>query len=190
MSKTATASLEQSLPAALNGFKQSASAIKAAHKTARQAILADEKTSDLGKKELLATLGQQTRTALDSIKAEQESYVKGLRDKVEGELRGSQPKDANSVLLRRDASDRARKVTDMQEALDVLNDAIANGDGEMAHAIANRARNTGMDNVTDVYREAFPTVADLAAALSYVEEIASGPAYNLANQITYSAPND
>jgi hypothetical protein len=188
MGKTTTASLEKNVPATLNRFKDSAAAVKAAHKAARQAILDDKTTSDYGKEQLLASLNQDTRSKLDGIKSEQETYVKGLRTQIEQELRGSQPKDANSILLRRDASDRARKITDKQEALDVLNDAIRNGDDEMAHAIGVRARNTGMFAVAEAYKAAYSTTSDSAEAPSYVEEVTSGPAYNLAYQITYSAP--
>ena len=92
------------------------------------------------------------------------------------------------MLLRRDAADRARKIHDKDEALAVLQDAIANSDAEMAHAIGNRARNTGMEGVAEVYQAAHPDTADSAAALSWVESNTSGAAYNLANQVTYSDP--
>lgn len=189
MSKSTAASVEQSLPSALASYKDSAAAVKDAHRAARQAIKDDPMTSDLAKKQSLEALDKATRAKLDGIKAEQESYVRGVRDQVERELRGNQPSDANSVLLRRDAADRVRKVSDVQEAMDVLNDAIANGDDSLAHAIGARARNTGMEGVAAAYRAAHPATADSAAALAYVEANTSGAAYNLANQITYSAPN-
>lgn len=190
MSKSTAASVETALPSALNGFKERASAVKDAHRTARKAIVDDRMTSDLAKKEKLLALDRDTRAKLDSVRADQESYVKGLRDKVERELRGNQPADANSVLLRRDASDRVRKITDKQEAMDALNDALANGDDSLAHAVGNRARNVGWVDVSETWQAAYPDVADSAAALDYVEANTSGAAYNMANQITYSAPLD
>lgn len=189
MSKTTAANVESMLPAKLNGFKDSAATVKEAHRIARKAIQDDPMTSDLAKRGKLDSLNLETRAKLDSIKAEQESYVKGLRSTIEKELRGSQPTDANSVLLRRDASDRVRKITDKQEALDVLNDAIANGDAEMAHALGQRARNSVWLDVAEVYQAAHPDTADSAAALAYVEANTSGAAFNMANQMTYAAPN-
>ncbi|GLI28495.1 hypothetical protein ARHIZOSPH14_27370 [Agromyces rhizosphaerae] len=189
MSKSTAASVESSLPSALNSYKESASAAKEAHRAARQAILADPMASDLAKKQKLEALDKDTRSKLDAIKGQQDSYVSGLRNKIEKELRGNQPTDANSVLLRRDAADRARKITDKQEAMDVLNDAIRNGDAEMAHAIGTRARNHVWLDVAQAYQAAHPDTADSAAALAYVEANTSGAAYNLSNSMTYAAPN-
>lgn len=189
MSKNTSASVESALPAALNDFKAQAAAVKEAHRVARQTILDDVMASDLAKRSKLDNLNIETRTKLDGIKAEQDTFVKNLRDKVEKELRGKQPADADSVMLRRDAADRARKIIDQQEAVDMLNDAIANGDESMAHAIGNRALHTGMGGVVETWKAAFPDTADAAAALSYVEANTSGAAYNLSNQMTYAAPN-
>ena len=190
MSKTTAASAERDLPSALRSFKESAAAVKDAHKSARQAIKDDALTSDLAKKQNLEALDADTRGKLDGIKGEQDSYVSGLRDKIEREFRGSQPTDANSVLLRRDAADRARKITDKQEAMAVLNDAIANSDAEMAHAIGTRARNNVWLDVAEAYQAAHPDTADSAQALAYVEANTSGAAFILSNGITYSAPID
>jgi hypothetical protein len=190
MSKTTAAAVERDLNSALFGFKDSAAALKAAHTSARQAIKDDPMISDLAKREKLADLGTQTRTKLDGIKAEQQSYITGLRDKIEREFRGNQPTDAASVVSRRDAADRARKLTDRQEAMEVLNDAIANGDADLAHAIGNRARNTAMSDVAEAYQAAFPTTAESAEALASIEANTSGAAFNVSNSITFSAPRE
>jgi len=190
MAKHTAASVETSLPKAQLGFKERASAVKAAHDATKQAIKSDPMTSDLAKKDKLEALAKDTRNKLDGIKDEQTTYERGLRDTIERQLRGNQPADANSVLLRRDAADRVRKITDKQEALDVLNDAIANGDDSMAHTLGNRARNAAWLDVAEVYQGAYPDTADTAAALAYVEANTSGAAHNLSNSITYSAPID
>jgi hypothetical protein len=190
MSKTTAASAERDLPSALRSFKERAASVKDAHKSARQAIKDDPRRSDTAKRDDLAALDKDTRSKLDGIKGEQDSYVKGLRDKIESEFRGNQPTDANSVLLRRDASDRARRITDKDEARAVLNDALTNGDAEMAHAIGTRARNYTWLDVAETYQAAHPDTADSAQALSYVEANTSGGAFNLSNQITYAAPAD
>lgn len=190
MSKTTAASVESALFPKLEGFKEQAAAVKEAHHAARKAILDDPMTSDLAKRGKLDMLKIDTRSKLDGIKDDQASYVTGLRAQLEKEFRGNQPADANSILLRRDASDRARKVSDKREAMEVLNDAIANGDAEMAHAIGNHARNNVWGDVAEAYAAAHPDTADSAAALAFVEANTSGAAYNMANQMTYAAPND
>lgn len=190
MSKTTAASVESALLPKLNSFKEQAAQVKEAHHAARKAIQDDPMTSDLAKRGKLDILKGETRAKLDGIKADQESYVKGLRSQLEKEFRGNQPADASSVLLRRDAADRARRITDKQEAMEVLQDAIANGDAEMAHAIGIRARNNVWGDVAEAYTAAHPDTADSAEALAFVEANTSGVAYNLSNQVTYAAPND
>jgi hypothetical protein len=190
MTKTTPATLERDLTYTLAAFKEEATGVKHAHRAAKEAITKDPMLSDLAKRERTDELRTQTRAKLDGIKAKQQTYVKDLRAKVERELLGSQPSDANSVLLRRDAADRARRITDEKEALAVLEDATRGGDDSLAHAVGYRARNSGWINALDAYREAQPGAADSATALAKLESLDRDPAYNFANQITYSAPNE
>ncbi|MCZ4301342.1 hypothetical protein [Microbacterium oxydans] len=191
MSKKITAaSIERDFPAARQRFKDQAAQVKEAHHAARKAIQDDPMTSDLAKRGKLDALKAETRSKLDALRSEQDAYVKNLRDQVEKEFRGSRPTDANSVLLRRDASDRARRIIEQQDALDVLRDAIANDDADLAHAVGNRARHTGMTRVVEEYTAAYPDTADSAQALSYLDANASGAAWNLDNGITFAAPLD
>lgn len=189
MSKITTLSAERDLPSALRGFKDKAAAVKDAHKSARQAIKDDPRRSDQAKRDDLAALDRDTRSKLDGIKADQDAWVSGYRSQIETELRGNQPTDASSVLLRRDAADRARRVKDKDEAMAVLQDAIQNQDAEMAHAIGAKARNSVWGDVAEAYSAAHPETAESAQALSYVEANTSGAAFNLGNQITFSDPD-
>lgn len=190
MSKTTAASVESALLPKLNGFKESAAQVKDAHRAARQAILNDDMISDKAREDRLEALNKDTRAKLDGIKADQESYVKGLRAQLEKKFRGDQPTDASSILLRRDAADRARKINDRQEAMEVLQDAVNNGDAEMAHAVGTKARSLAWLDVAEAYTAAHPDTADSAAALAHVEANTSGAAYNLSNGATYAMPLD
>lgn len=186
--KSTPASVERELTSALNGFKERAAAIKEEHRATRQRIQNDEMLSALAKQTRLAELNMKTRERLDALRAEQEAKVSNVRVRLENELFGNQPMDASSVLLRRDAADRARKINDEIEALSVLRDAVRGGDETLAHALGRRARHAGWADVMDAYREAHPATTDTAVALAFVEGLASDPGQNLANQITYSAP--
>lgn len=188
MPKYTASGVENDLKSKISAFKDRALAVKEAHRSARQDLLNDPMTSDLAKREHLETLDKQTRSKLVSIREEQESYVRGLRDKLDQELRGSQLTDANSVLLRRDAADRARRITDEREALSVLGDAVRGGDESLAHAVGYRARQSGWIDALDAYGQAQPGSADVAVALAFVEGLATDPGYNLSNGITYAAP--
>jgi len=186
--KSTPAGVERELERELGRFKERAATLKDAHRAARQKIQDDPMLSDLAKQTRIADLGKDTRAKLDTLKGEQESYVKGVRSRLEKELAGNQPTDASSVLLRRDAADRARKIADETEALSVLADASRGGDDTLADAVGYRARHAGWTNAMDAYKTARPEAADSAVALAFVEGLDSDPGYNLANQITYSAP--
>ncbi|MTE22651.1 hypothetical protein [Microbacterium sp. ZXX196] len=188
MAKSTPAGVERELESAMHGFRDRAASVKAAHRTAREGILADEMASDLAKQTRIDELSAQTRGKLDAIRKEQDERVRSIRDRLERELLGDQPSDANSVLLRRDAADRARRISGEGEALDVLRDAVRGGDESLAHAVGHRARHEGWVDTLDAYREAHPQSADSAVALAFVESATSGASYNLANGITYSAP--
>lgn len=190
MTKHTPASVEKSLGSKLLGFKEDANAVKQARTLAVRAIKDDPMRSDLAKKTALEDLSRQTRSQLDAVRGKQDWYVKSLREEIARELCGDQPTDANSVLLRRDAADRARKLADQNEAMTVLQDAIFNGDDSLAHAIGGRARNAAWLGVAEAYQAAHPSTADSAQALAIVEANTSGAAYNLSNGITYSAPSD
>lgn len=188
--KSTPASVERDLQTKLNGFKERAASVKDAHRETRRKILDDPMTSDLAKRELIDELKVSTRAKLDALKGEQESYISGLRSTLERELAGNQPTDASSVLLRRDAADRARKIADEAEALSVLADAARGGDDTLADAVGYRARHAGWVNALDAYQQARPGAADSAVALAFVEGLATDPGQNLANQITYADPVD
>lgn len=94
------------------------------------------------------------------------------------------------MLLRRDAADRVRKITDKREAMEILRDALNNGDESLAHAVGNRARSTGMVDVAEAYQAANPSTADSAEALAYIEGLSGDMAFNVSNSMTYSPPTD
>ncbi|KXC06428.1 hypothetical protein [Microbacterium hominis] len=188
MSKYTASGVERELQSKIAGFKSRVTAIKKAYTAKRQDILRDERLTDAAKTADLAKLSEKTAEQIASIKGEQEAYISTLRSNVESALRGSQPTDANSVLLRRDAADRARKIIDEVEALDVLSDAIRGGDVTLQHAVAHIGRQKGWVEVTDAYRAAQPASAAAAAALAVVEGLDRDTGFNLANQITFAAP--
>lgn len=182
-----SATVEKSLKSKIEGFHTRALDAKKAHRTKREAILGDDRLTQQAKQEDLAKLAEATNNQLRAIRDEQDVYVSGLRDSIERTLLGSQPTDANSVLLRRDAADRARKIATEKEAVEVLKDAARSGDESLAHAVGYRARNSGWTDALDAYRVAQPTGAENATALAVVEGLTSDSGYNLSNQINYSA---
>jgi hypothetical protein len=190
MTKYTLAGLSSSFNSAVTGYHARAKAIKDAFPAQRKAILDDATRSQSWKNEKLQELADATRKALTDIREEQDAYVRNLKVNVEKSLLGNQPTDANSVLLRRDAADRARRVKDEREALDVLQDAIRTGDESMADALGYRARGQAWISVLDAYQQGRPDAAETAGALAFVEGMEREAAYNLTNSIAYSMPHD
>lgn len=188
MSKFTTAGTERDLMSALEGFRDRARAAKDAYQTKRQDVLRNDRLSHEAKTGDIAKLDEAVSAELASIRGEQEAHVKAMREGREAALRGNQPQDANSVLLRRDAADRVRKLTDENDALAVMRDAVHSGDASLQHAIGYRARQEGWVDALDAYKAAQPDSFEVAGALAVVEGLDRDPGYNLSNQITYAAP--
>ena len=66
--------------------------------------------------------------------------------------------------------------------------AAAGNDADFAHAIGVKARNVAWVDVAEVYQAAHPTTAGSAEALSSIDDLTTGGAFNVSNSITYSAP--
>ncbi|MFT3799467.1 hypothetical protein [Microbacterium sp.] len=188
MAKSTPLSVQNQLTSRIHGYHDTAASIKKAYYDKRQVIVQDDRLSDVAKTGDLATLAAAAAEQLKATWVEQDAYVVGLKSSLEKELRGNQPTDANSVLLRRDASDRARKIDNEKDALAALQDAINDGDEVMAHAIGTRGRSNGWLNVSEAWQGAYPETAGIAEALSYVESVTSDGAYNLANSMAYAPP--
>jgi len=189
MAKYTPIRAENELKDNLGRFHDRAAAIKKEYYDKRAAILNDDRLSAQAQNEDAAKLLDETTEKLKAVLEEQRSYVNGLKATLEKELRGNQPMDANSILLRRDAAERARKITDEKEALAVLADAARNGDDAMAHAVGHVARQSGWVDVHEAYQEAQPESAGVATALAYVEDYTSSGAFNLANGMAYANPS-
>lgn len=181
-------SAQNELTSKVQGFHARANATKKAYYEKRQEVLRDDRLSDAAKTADLAELATATGAQLKAIRSEQEAYVSGLIGTLTKELSGNQPMDANSVMLRRDASDRARKIETERDALAALRDAVHNGDESMAHAIGTYGRSKGWVDVADAWKAAHPSSAGVAEALAWVEDATSDGAYNLANSMAYSNP--
>ena len=181
-----SATVEKDLKAKIEGFQARARSLKEEHREKAKAIRQDDRLTWEAKQEDLAKLAEQTNNALLAVRDEQESYVSRVQSDIEHAVRGSQPTDANSVLLRRDAADRARKIATEKDAIDMLNDAARSGDESLAHAVGYRARNSGWTDALEVYREVQPTGAENATALAVVENLSTDVGYRLSNQISFA----
>ncbi|QKJ19172.1 hypothetical protein [Microbacterium hominis] len=189
MSKRTPLAVQNDVIASHEAFHSRARAARQEYYDGRKVIMEDTRLSAQAQEEDAARLLEQTVAKIQGILGEQQSYVEGLKASLEKELRGNLPQDANSIMLRRDAADRARRVQDEKEALAVLADAVATSDDTMAHAIGTKARNSGWINAAEAWQAAHPDTSGVAEALTWVEGYTSGVGYNMANGAAYQAPD-
>lgn len=190
MTKYTPLRVQNELQSKIHSFHDRAKAAKESYYAARKEVLNNDRLSPGAQHEDVAKLTEKVANDLTSILAEQQRYVDGLKSDLEKELRGSLPQDANSIMLRRDAADRARKITDEREALAVLQDAVSTGDESMAHAIGTKARSHGWINAAEVWQQAHPDTSGIAEALAYVEDATSDVGYRVGNSMAYSQPTE
>lgn len=169
MSKYTRSSVESTLNNKRAGFHGRAETAKDAWRTSRKAVLDNPRLSEQAKRDDIAELDKKLKETLAGIREEEESYVRGLTSEVEKAMRGDQPTDSSSVLLRRDALDRVRNITTQREALEVLREAVQNGDDTLLDAIGMRGRKYFWGAVVEEFEAARPDVSGAADALLYLE---------------------
>lgn len=108
-----------------------------------------------------------------------------LRTKLDNMIRGVPPgADASTILVYRDAEDRAAKLTNTREANAMLTRAIERGDTLLARAVAGHAFGNGWHDVTETYAEA----TGLSDTLDELTDLPSGPMTSLAEAALFSVP--
>lgn len=190
MTKYTPLSVQNELTSKVHAFHDRAKAAKESYYAARKEILDNDRLSPGAQHDDIAKLTEKVADQLKGILEEQQRFVDGLKASIEKQLRGDQPSDANSIMLRRDAADRVRKLADEREALTMLADAIHNGDDTLQHAIGHVGRQKAWLNVRDAYQAAQPETADIAMALAYVEDATSDVGYRMGNSMAYSQPTE
>jgi len=188
MAKYTRSSIESLVTSKRAGFHGRAQTAKEAYLPARKAIMDDPRLSEQAKRDDVAKLADQLREKLAGIREEQQTYERSLTSEVEKASRGEQPTDANSVMLRRDALDRVRNIDTQNEALDVLREALANGDDTLVDAIGQRGRQRLWGAVVEQVEALRPDVADAVAALRYLKALDSDLLLRIGDGAAYAFP--
>ncbi|MEV7001123.1 hypothetical protein AB0N62_26005 [Streptomyces sp. NPDC093982] len=93
--------------------------------------------------------------------------------------------DAQTVIIRRDAADRASKLTDPAEAQRAIQRAENNGDVHLAQAIAGVSFANGWTDVVQTWFAANPQAGDTAQQLSQLPDPSDG-VWRMQHAMTYS----
>jgi hypothetical protein len=117
----------------------------------------------------------------DSFSTDNDTVPVKLTAKMFGVPSGA---DASTILVYRDAEDRAAKLTNTKEAKAMLTRAIERGDILLARAVAGHAFGNGWNDVTETYAEA----TGLSDVLDELTDIPSGPMTRLAEAALFAVP--
>lgn len=124
---------------------------------------------------------------LATLKQDRDSSIEGLRSSILKVIQGNQPKDVDSVLLRRGAIQRARAVSSPEQALTMLEDAIALQDHSQAYALGRIAgTQSGWGATADLFTQRYGHAASAVQALSQLEYLESSQAMQVRDSIVYS----
>ena len=142
--------------------------------------------SDEAKRIGVARAYREARDTINSMRQAETDRIEGARTKLSRQLFGHVGEaDAQTVIIRRDAADRAAKLTNRVDADRALKLAEANGDSHMAQAIAAHAQAHMWGEVVGTYLASRPQATAAAEELSSLPDT-SDPGWRMGQAITYS----
>lgn len=132
---------------------------------AQLARIENNKTySDHAKRVLSAKAYKQAAEQLEQTRQAEVDSINKQRAALQRRMFGQAgAADAQTVIARRDANDRAAKFEDRREAAEALQRAEMEGDTLMAQAIATKASQHGWDDVLSAYAADRPGFAEAVA---------------------------
>ncbi|MFV0136376.1 hypothetical protein ACLGIH_24745 [Streptomyces sp. HMX87] len=134
-------------------------------------------------------IAREYRAARDQVAAAGQAvldHVTSERARLSRKLFGHEgDADPNTVIVRRDAADRAAKLTDPHEAQRALDRAQVNGDVHLAQAIAAQAQAHMWTDVVSSYLAARPEAGETAQQLEALPDPNDG-VWRMQHAMTYS----
>lgn len=129
------------------------------------------------------------RTARDQVQGMRQAEadrISGERTRLSRRLFGHEgAADAQTIIVRRDAADRAARLTSPEEAEQALQRAEAQGDTHLAQAIAGHSLANLWNGVVQTWVNAHPDIADTAQQLEQLPNPNDG-AWKLRQAMTYT----
>lgn len=142
--------------------------------------------SDEAKRIAIAGAYRDARNQLQAASQAVLDQVTSERARLSRKLFGHEgDADPNTVIVRRDAADRAAKLTDPNEALRALQRAEANGDVHLAQAIAGQAQANMWSDVVSSWLTAHPEAGTAAQQLNELPDPNDG-VWRMQHAMTYS----
>lgn len=120
-------------------------------------IQASRSYSDHAKRVMSAKAYKEAQQAVEQLAAAETQQLRDRRASLQRHMFGhADSSDPSTLLARRGASDRAAELDDPRTAQQALRNALEQGDGILAQAIAKRANEWGWTDVLNSYADARP----------------------------------
>ncbi|OBI37193.1 hypothetical protein A5709_15285 [Mycobacterium sp. E1386] len=141
--------------------------------------------TDAGRRQEIARALIKTRAKADALKANYGVDNEFKRATLSSRIFGlPADADAATVMIFRDAADRAAQLTDSDRAAATLKRALEHGDTVLARAVASHAHGKRWHDVTETYAQA----VGKTAALEELNDLPSGGLTKMATNILFSVP--
>ncbi|MEW2253718.1 hypothetical protein [Streptomyces sp. NPDC047869] len=119
--------------------------------------------SDHAKRVLAAKAYTEAQGAMDRLRQQEVDAIEGRREALQRKMFGREnAADAQTVIARRDANDRAAKLDNPRVAAEQLQTALREGDTTMAQAIAQQAAAWDWSDVLNTYADTRPGFREAA----------------------------
>lgn len=123
----------------------------------------DNTLSDIGKRAKLDSEHVQVSAKLSDLRKQEKELIDAKRQSLERSLFGLTTvtsTDPNQVILYRDAQDRSRRLTNSDEATELLASAIRSDDRSLAAAVLARALDAGWSSIVAEYIKQNPSARE------------------------------
>lgn len=136
--------------------------------------------SSHAKRVLAAKAYKQHQDAMEQLRQKELAAIETRREQLQRKMFGREnTADAQTVIARRDANDRAAQLDNPREAGDRLRDAIRQGDTTMAQALAQRAADFGWSDVLETYAGYQPGFRETFAEYNELPDTSAGSEWSV-----------
>lgn len=162
--------------------------IIAAYNTKLARIEGSRSYSDHAKRVMSAKAYKEAQAAVEELAATETQQLRDRRAGLQRHMFGhADSSDPTTLLARRGAVDRANELDDPRTAQAALQNALEQGDGILAQAIAKRANEWGWTDVLNTYADARPHFRRAAEEFNTLPDPDSGD-YRLAHSFGAMVP--
>jgi hypothetical protein len=145
--------------------------------------------NDHAKRVMAAKAYTAAQDALEALRRQEVQAVDGRREALHRKMFGREDAaDAQTVIARRDANDRAAQIDNPRFAAEQLQTALRQGDTTMAQAIAQRAADWGWSDVLDTYADNRPGFREAAEEFNALPDTSGSSDWSIHHAFAHVAP--